>query len=71
MSKPYDPQVGDIWWFGTNKKHYLFLEKKECDPDYTSHRWRYELLCLETGQRDYTMYGTMNAHGDGWFKKVA
>lgn len=69
--KPYDPQVGEIWWFGGSKKHYLFLDKKACEPEYSSYVWDYTVLCFETGTTDTIKYGTMNAYGEGWFKRLA
>ena len=69
--KPYDPQIGEIWYFGNTKKHYLIVDRKECEAHYASYKWRYELLCLENGSREYTMYGTMNAYGEGWYRKVS
>jgi hypothetical protein len=69
--KPYDPQVGEIWWFGPSKKHYLFLDREQVSNDMRSYKWRYSILCLENGRLGYELYGTMNAHGEGWFRKVA
>jgi hypothetical protein len=65
-----EPQVGDIWYFHNIKKHVLFLDKEECDEDYRSYKWDYEILYLETGKRDTVMYGHMDAYGDGWFVKL-
>jgi len=69
--KPYDPQAGEIWWFAAVKKHFLFLTRDEPESDYSSYKWKYSLLCLENGKPEVIMYGTMNAHGEGWFKRVA
>ena len=67
MSK-YEPEIGDIWWFGGSKKHYLIKTKI---PTGDSYKWRYDTLCLEDGTNDSVKHGFMNAHGDGWFRKVA
>lgn len=67
----YNPEVNEIWWFGPDKKHYLILSK-EVDPNaFGNYKWIYKIYCLETGYRSTIHHGNMNAHGEGWFRKVS
>lgn len=67
----YNPEIGDIWWFETIKKHCLILTK-EIPPDtHRTYRWKYRFLQLETGRYDSILHGMMNVHGEGWFRKIA
>jgi hypothetical protein len=71
MKDKYDPQVGEIWYFETTHKHFLFVSREKPKPSMSSYKWFYKLHCLETGEIDYTYHGNMNAHGEGWFRKVS
>jgi len=66
-----DPQVGELWWFGNCKKHFLIVSKEKPPDTMRSYQWLYKLYCLETGKDDAIYKGNMNAHGRGWFRKVS
>ncbi len=66
-----DPQVGEVWWFETCKKHFLIVSKEKPPNTMRSYQWLYKLYCLETGKDDAIYKGNMNAHGRGWFRKVS
>ena len=67
----YNPEVGEIWWSNTCKKHWFFLKKEEAVGDMKGYKWRYTMLRLEDGQEDSIYHGAMNAHGEGWFKRIS
>jgi len=71
MPDKYNPEVGEIWWFGTNRKHYFFYSKEEAPKEYSSYKWRYKIYCVETGDYETLLHGNMNAYGEGWFRKVS
>jgi len=70
MADKYNPEVGEIWWFGPHKKHYLFYAKENPSEEYKSYTFKYKVYCIETGAKEYIFHGNMNAHGEGWFKKI-
>lgn len=64
-------EVGDIWWFETIKKHCLILTKEDPPKSHRCYKYLYRYLSLEDGKYDSILHGTMNAHGEGWFRMVA
>jgi hypothetical protein len=70
MKDKYNPEVGEIWWFETTQTHYLIVSKEKPKDSMLSYKWLYKTYCLETGQNNYIYHGNMNAHGEGWFKRI-
>ena len=70
MSDKFNPEEGEIWWFEPNKKHCLILAKEEPPASHRIYKWKYKYLQLEDGKYGDIYHGTMNSHGDGWFRKI-
>lgn len=70
MKDKYNPEVGEIWYFATDKRHYCFESKKEPPENYSIYSWEYEIYCLETGRHEKILHGNMNSYGEGWFRKI-
>jgi hypothetical protein len=71
MKDKYNPKIGEIWWFETVKKHFLIVSKDAPSHDMLSYRWLYKTYCLETGEDNYIYHENMNAHGEGWFRRIS